>query len=110
VERWLKFETIFYHRVILRDFSPEEPALSEVEGSGAQRTKSSGGVSASRQILHGLKAVQDDALIRESRAGGKKHVEIWRRSCLCRTSGALAPTSELMGQQMFDYEPETAYG
>ena len=49
--------------VILRDFSPEEPALSEVEGiwRASAATPGQRGVSASRQILHGLKAVQDDA-------------------------------------------------
>jgi hypothetical protein len=57
-----QFEPSLYSGVIPKDFSPEEPALSAVEG--IWRTGSNAGqgrVSASRQILHGLKAVQDDA-------------------------------------------------
>ena len=53
-----RFETVPLHRVILWDFSPE--------GSGAHRQQRKGkGVSVSRQILHGLKAVQDDACGKE---------------------------------------------
>ncbi len=65
-DRWLNSKPSLYNGVILRDVSPEEPALSEVEGiwrASAPRAAAKG-VSASRQILHGLKAVQDDALVR----------------------------------------------
>ncbi len=62
---WLNSKHFHYRGVILRDFSPE--------GSGAHRPigARANGVSASRKILHGLKAVQDDAY----RRGDKSQTE-----------------------------------